>query len=130
MSMSNKKNWPTVIIVSAALISVAMQVAMFKKPAEAIFRTTRQSLWITRSTFFVNSLLTRVFHLRVLLPEDCIANITVLRRRLEKKKISSWRINLKLAQEIIYLLWAFYIRMPFENLMLPSDDAGDRQIDD
>lgn len=61
------------------------------------------------------------------LPEECVSELTVLRKRMEKQKLSLWQIRLQLTQEFLSLLWVFYIQVKLDNLRLPG---GDRPIDD
>ena len=79
---------------------------------------------------FASGFRTSVINLLVLLPEDYVANVTILRRRLEKQSVSPWQLNWQLLREILGLLWAYFVQIPLENLFLPSDEQKDRQIDD
>ena len=63
----------------------------------------------------------------VLFPEECAAELGILHRRMKKAKASPWQIYLRLLEEFLTLLWAFYIQVQLENLTLPP---GDREIDD
>lgn len=76
-----------------------------------------------------NLLVKQVFSIKMYFPEDCIANLSTFQNRLEKKGFPSWWIRLQMLQEITSLFFAFYIRIPFENLFLPSK-GSDHQIDD
>lgn len=61
------------------------------------------------------------------LPEECVSELTVLRKRMEKQKLSPWEIRLQLMQEFLSLLWVFYVQIKLSNLRLPGSD---HQIDD
>jgi hypothetical protein len=63
----------------------------------------------------------------VLLPEEYIAELSVLLQRMKKAKASPWEIRLRFLTEFLTLLWVFYIQIKFENLWLPSDN---HEIDD
>ena len=65
-------------------------------------------------------------HLIAFLPEECVAELGVLRQRMKKQKVSVWHIRLRLSQEFLILLWVFYIQVQIENLKLPP--AGLRAI--
>ncbi|MBE9117838.1 hypothetical protein IQ249_18215 [Lusitaniella coriacea LEGE 07157] len=65
--------------------------------------------------------------LATLLPEECVAELGILERRLKKAKASPWKIRRRLLTEILTLLWVFYVPISLENLWLPSRD---REIDD
>lgn len=69
-------------------------------------------------------------NLLTFLPEECVAELAVSRKRMEKKKNSAWQICLRLCEDVIPIIWDLYIQIPFKNLMLPSDDSGDRQVDE
>ncbi|MBE7386162.1 MAG: hypothetical protein F6J95_032830 [Leptolyngbya sp. SIO1E4] len=64
--------------------------------------------------------------LMALLPEETAAELGILQRRMAKANASTWEIRLRLLEEIIILLWVFYVRIKLENLGLP---AGDRKRD-
>ena len=66
-------------------------------------------------------------HLIAFLPEECVAELGSLQRRMKKAKASPLQICLRLLEEFVTLLWVFYIQVRLENLGLPSSD---RQIDD
>lgn len=66
-------------------------------------------------------------HLVAFLPEECVAELGALQRRMKKAKASPWQIRLRLLEEFVTLLWVFFIQVQLENLTLPS---GDRKIDD
>ena len=66
-------------------------------------------------------------HLVAFLPEECVAELGTLQRRMKKAKASPWQIRRRLLEEIATLLWVFYIQVRLENLGLPW---GDRKIDD
>ncbi|MEO1123919.1 MAG: hypothetical protein AAFX95_07535 [Cyanobacteria bacterium J06639_16] len=61
------------------------------------------------------------------LPEECVAELGVLHRRMKQAKTSPWLICLRLLEEFVTLLWVFYIQVQLENLTLPP---GDRKTDD
>ena len=66
-------------------------------------------------------------HLIAFLPEEYVAEFSVLQERMKKAKASPWQVRIRLFEEFVTLLWVFYIQVQFENLFLPSDD---RKIDD
>ena len=66
-------------------------------------------------------------HPLTFLPEECVAELGVLQRRMKKANTSPWQIRLRLLEEFLTLLWVFYIQVQLENLTLPSSD---RKIDD
>ncbi len=63
----------------------------------------------------------------IFFPEECIAELGVLIRRMKKEKASPWEIRLCLLQEVLTLFWAFYIQIQLDNLRLPS---GKNKIDE
>lgn len=63
-----------------------------------------------------------------LLPEEYIAELRALERRLKKANISVWEIRQQLIHQFAFLLWAYCIRMPIENLFLDSNQK--HHIDD
>jgi hypothetical protein len=60
------------------------------------------------------------------LPEECVAELSVFRQRLQSQKRSELLIRLLLLCCIIQLFWAFYICIQIDNLCLPSN----KKIDD
>lgn len=71
--------------------------------------------------------LPRTAQLIAFLPEECVAEMGVVYRRMKKANASPSEIRLRLIEEFVTLLWVFYIQVKIENLRLPS---GDRSIDD
>ncbi|MEM9219416.1 MAG: hypothetical protein AAGD25_34420 [Cyanobacteria bacterium P01_F01_bin.150] len=63
-------------------------------------------------------------HLIAFLPEECVAELSVLKQRMEMKKASIWYIRLRLLQEFLFLLWVFHIQVRIENLGLPPSDRS------
>ena len=63
----------------------------------------------------------------IFLPEEYIAELEVLRCRMERNKAARWEIQLRICQEIIILFWVSYVQIKLENLFLPRRD---RKIDD
>lgn len=61
------------------------------------------------------------------LPEECIAELYVLRSRLSRQKNSNSKIYACLLWEIIAILFAIYVQMKIDNLFLPSKD---KEIDE
>lgn len=51
-------------------------------------------------------------------PEECVAELAALHKRLINKKHSIWIIRLRMTQEIVELLWAFYVQIKIDNLLL------------
>ena len=47
-------------------------------------------------------------HLIAFLPEECVAELSLLKRRMENRKISIWHIRFRILQEFLILLWVFY----------------------
>lgn len=56
------------------------------------------------------------------LPEECVAELGILIKRMKKENASPWEIRLRLMTELLYLFWALYIQIQLENLWLPSQD--------
>ncbi len=63
----------------------------------------------------------------VVLPEECVAELTMLKQRMQAEQRPSWFIRLRLIQETLELLLAFSIRIRLDNLGLPSQE---KRIDD
>lgn len=61
------------------------------------------------------------------LPEDWVAELGALQRRMKKAKVLPWKIRLRLLEEFLTLLWVFYVQVRLENLGLPPRD---RKTDD
>lgn len=61
------------------------------------------------------------------LPEECVAELCCLQRRMERINAPLWKIRLRIYGEVVTLLWVFYIQVQIENLWLPP---GDREIDE
>lgn len=59
-------------------------------------------------------------------PEECVAELGSLLRRMQKAKVSPWEIRLRLLQEFVSLLWAFHVQIRIENMGLP---AGHRKVE-
>lgn len=67
-----------------------------------------------------------VAHLAEFLPEECVAELGILYRRMKKTKVPTWKIRLRLLEESLNLLYVFYIQIKIENLWSPRE----RKIDD
>ena len=63
----------------------------------------------------------------LLFPEECVAELFVVKRRMKKAKCSTWEIRWELFQQVLGLFWAYYIQIKLENLWLPP---GDQRIDE
>ncbi|MFG6105363.1 hypothetical protein U2F10_24120 [Leptothoe sp. EHU-05/26/07-4] len=74
-----------------------------------------------------SSTLPHTTHLIAFLPEEYVAELGYLQRRLKKTNASPWQIQQRLTHEFLFLLWAYYIQVKLENLFLPF---GDHTIDD
>ena len=61
------------------------------------------------------------------LPEECVAELGVVKRRMRNSKCSTWEIRWELFQQVVGLFWAYYIQINLENLWLPP---GDQRIDE
>ena len=61
------------------------------------------------------------------IPEECVAEMGALARRMKKENASPWEIRLRLLEEFVSLIWVFYIQIKLENLSLPFQD---NQIDE
>ena len=66
-------------------------------------------------------------HLIAFLPEECVAEMGALAKRMKKENASSWEIRLRLLEEFVTLIWVFYIQIKLENLSLPFQN---NQIDE
>ena len=66
-------------------------------------------------------------HLIAFIPEECVAEMGALERRMKKANASHWEIRLRLLEEFVTLIWVFYIQIKLENLSLPFQD---KQIDE
>ena len=66
-------------------------------------------------------------HLIAFLPEECVAEMGALARRMKKENVSPWEIRRRLLEEFVTLIWVFYIQIKLENLSLPFQD---NQIDE
>lgn len=66
-------------------------------------------------------------HLIAFLPEECVAEMGALARRMRRENASTWEIRLRLLEEFLSLIWVFYIQIKLENLSLPFQD---NQIDE
>ncbi|NES24255.1 MAG: hypothetical protein F6K41_36420 [Symploca sp. SIO3E6] len=53
-------------------------------------------------------------------PEECIAELEALHQRMKSQQQPLWFIQFRMLQEIVELLWAFYIHINLENLWLPG----------
>lgn len=67
-----------------------------------------------------------LLHPIALLPEECIAEMGVVYRRMKKRNASPWEIRCRLTEEFATLLWGF-VQVKIENMRLP---LGNRAIDD
>ncbi len=66
-----------------------------------------------------------------LLPEDHVANMAILRRRMEKQNIDFWKIHFRILLEFHSLLWVVYVQIPLDNFFSSSGSSEDEyQIDD
>ena len=63
----------------------------------------------------------------LVLPEEYVAELTILKQRMQAEQCPGGYIRLRLLQETVELLWAISIQGRWDNLRLPSDD---RQIDE
>jgi len=61
------------------------------------------------------------------LPEEYIAELEALHQRMKSQQKPLWFIQLRMLQEVVELLWAFYIHIRIENLWLPGIN---KKIDD
>ncbi|NEQ68751.1 MAG: hypothetical protein F6K21_25270 [Symploca sp. SIO2D2] len=57
---------------------------------------------------------------QLFLPEECIADLEALHQRMKSQQRPLWFIQLRMLQEVVELLWAFYIHINLENLWLPG----------
>ena len=55
----------------------------------------------------------------LVLPEECVAELTALHQRLKKQQLPSWLIRFLLVQETLKLMWVIHIQIKFDNLWLP-----------
>ena len=62
-----------------------------------------------------------------LLPEECVAELEALHQRMKSQQRPLLFIQLRMLQEVVELLWAFYIHINLENLWLPG---GYNRIDE
>ncbi|NES00493.1 MAG: hypothetical protein F6J86_43060 [Symploca sp. SIO1B1] len=62
-----------------------------------------------------------------ILPEECIGELEALHQRMKSQQRPLWFIQLRMLQEVVELLWAFYIQINLENLWLPGKN---NRIDD
>jgi hypothetical protein len=53
-----------------------------------------------------------------ILPEECIAELSILQSRLIAKKQETLIIQFRITKEIIGLIWAFYVHIKIENFWL------------
>jgi len=53
-------------------------------------------------------------------PEEYIAELEALHQRMKSQQRPLWFIQLRMFQEVVELLWAFYIHINVENLWLPG----------
>ena len=72
--------------------------------------------------------LPRTATLIAFLPEECVAELGYLQRRLKKANISTWQIRRRLIHEFVFLLWVHYVQMQIDHLFLGS--GQDHTIDD
>ncbi len=67
--------------------------------------------------------LTLTNQLIVVFPEECVAELEVLHQRMKFQQHPLWLIQLRILQEVVELLWAFYIHINFENLWVPGKNS-------
>ncbi|MFG6105364.1 hypothetical protein U2F10_24125 [Leptothoe sp. EHU-05/26/07-4] len=75
-----------------------------------------------------SSSLPRTANLIAFLPEEYVAELGYLQRRLKKQKASPWQIKRRLFHEFLFLLWVHYVQMQIDKLFLESNK--DHTIDD
>lgn len=63
----------------------------------------------------------RSAHLIAFLPEECVAELGYLQRRLEKANTPIWGIRRRLTHEVVFLLWVHYVQMQLDNLFLDDN---------
>lgn len=56
-------------------------------------------------------------------PEEAVADLAALRQRLKRSKKHPTYIQLRMAWEFLYLLWAVHIQIKIENLWLPKQSS-------
>lgn len=75
-----------------------------------------------------SSRLPRIAHLIVFIPEEYVAELGHLQRRLKKKNTCPWQIRQRLIHEFVFLLWVHCVQIQIENLFWFS--TQDHTIDD
>ncbi|NEP11754.1 MAG: hypothetical protein F6K14_16385 [Symploca sp. SIO2C1] len=64
--------------------------------------------------------LTLISQLIVVFPEEYVAELGALYQRMKFQQRPLWLIQLRILEEVVELLWAFYIHINFENFWLPG----------
>lgn len=95
----------------------------FEYPQQTQFRQKTEKVELRKGSQSI----CEINQLKAFFPEECVAEIGVVYRRMKKANASPLAIRLRLMEEFMTLLWVFYIQIKLENLRLPS---GDRTIDD
>jgi hypothetical protein len=67
--------------------------------------------------------------LRSITPEEAVADLAALRQRLKRSKKHSTYIQLRMAWEFLYLMWAVHIQIKIGNLWLPKRSSPGQGAD-
>lgn len=62
-------------------------------------------------------------------PEEAVADLAALRQRLKRSKKHFTYIQLRMAWEFLYLLWAVHIQIKIDNLWLPNKSSTKQGAD-
>lgn len=112
--LSNESNRARAFIQSGLLLGASVLVLL--------------CLLVTLSKLQGSSNLPRTAQLITFLPEEYVAELGYLKRRLQKKKASAWQIRRRLIHEFVFLLWVHYVQLQIDKLFLA--DNKDHTIDD
>ncbi|EKU97595.1 hypothetical protein Lepto7375DRAFT_6800 [Leptolyngbya sp. PCC 7375] len=140
----NKKRLSKAVFIASELISEQMLNEFISVVLKVKSKSkTEIEAWIQRSylskLIFIQIVLGWVFYHSVVtpfikryifdfcLPEECIAEIGVLKQRMNRANAAPWHIRQRIVQEYLLLIWAVHIQAKLENLFLPSSN---HQIDD
>lgn len=67
--------------------------------------------------------------LKSITPEEAVADLAALQQRLKRSKKHPTYIQLRMAWEFLYLLWAVHIQIKIENLWLPKQSSSRQGAD-
>ena len=96
-----------------AVILMAVSLLLFSTFALMLSHTLKRL-----SNLHPNAQLIAIF------PEEYVAELGALKRRMKKQNVSHWEIRTRIFQESLTLIWVFYIQVQIENLSLPSSDRS------